>query len=175
VALQLGSGANFDFSAARQCILDQLLDRPDVEIVELLSPVSDDSTDPQPVGQRHRPIRLYPAFRYSRAFDAAVCAAGYNSFHENLAGGIPTLFVANRAEEMDRQDVRADFAVGQRTALSWSGRNLSALERDLDRLLDPTRRSTLRRRMAAIPPPQGASQIARLIEEMVLAARLAHA
>jgi glycosyltransferase involved in cell wall biosynthesis len=172
VALQLGSGTNFDFSRARERIIDMLLDRRDVDVVELLSPVSDDAADPEPLAEWHRPMRLYPAYRYSRAFDAAICAAGYNSFHENLAGGVPTLFVANRAEEMDRQDLRAEYAATeQRMALSWSGLNLPALEREVERLLDSRRRARMRRRMAGLSHPHGAEQIAKLIEELVLTAR----
>jgi glycosyltransferase involved in cell wall biosynthesis len=171
IAVQLGSGTNFDFTRARELIMEILLDRPGIEVVELLSPVSDDALDPEPLAGSHRPMRLYPASRFSRAFDAAICAAGYNSFHENLAGGIPTLFLANRAEEMDRQDLRAEYASDQRMALSWSGLNLPALEREVERLLDPRRRARMKRRMAALDSPRGAEQVATLIEELLLAAR----
>ncbi|WP_100962177.1 hypothetical protein [Bosea sp. FBZP-16] len=59
---------------------------------------------------RRRTIDLFPAFRYSSAFDICVSAAGYNAFHENLLGAIPTIFVPNEAEEMDLQLVRAKYA-----------------------------------------------------------------
>jgi hypothetical protein len=171
VALQLGSGANFDFSAARERCLERMLSLSHVDVVELMSPVTDDLAEPERLSDRHYPMRLFPAYRYSRAFDAMICAAGYNTFHENIAGTIPTLFLANRAEEMDRKDVRAEYAAKERFALSWSGLNLPALDRELDRLLDPKRRRAMTRRMAGVRPPRGAWQTAQLIEELVLTAR----
>ncbi len=52
----------------------------------------------------------YPIERHLAAFDFAVSSAGYNSFHEFTAAGLPTIWVPNEAGEMDRQDQRARFA-----------------------------------------------------------------
>jgi UDP:flavonoid glycosyltransferase YjiC (YdhE family) len=40
-------------------------------------------------------VREFPLSRRFRAFDLAVSASGYNSFHELLRFGIPTLFIPN--------------------------------------------------------------------------------
>jgi UDP:flavonoid glycosyltransferase YjiC (YdhE family) len=55
-------------------------------------------------------VREFPLSRRFRAFDLAVSAAGYNSFHELLRFGIPTLFVPNQDTALDDQRGRAQFA-----------------------------------------------------------------
>lgn len=42
---------------------------------------------------------------YFRGLDAAICAAGYNTFHELLAAKVPTIFYAQK-KGLDRQDLR---------------------------------------------------------------------
>src|SRR5215217_520290 len=55
-------------------------------------------------------VREFPLSRLFRAFDLAVSAAGYNSFHELLRFGIPTLFVPKLTTALDDQQGRARFA-----------------------------------------------------------------
>ena len=55
-------------------------------------------------------VREFPLSRRFRAFDLAVSAAGYNSFHELLRFGIPTLFIPNQDTALDDQQGRARFA-----------------------------------------------------------------
>ncbi|WP_162450127.1 glycosyltransferase [Phytoactinopolyspora mesophila] len=61
-------------------------------------------------------VRTYPLSRHYRAFDLAISASGYNSFHELLRFGVPTLFVPNRATALDNQAARAQYAAEQRLA-----------------------------------------------------------
>jgi UDP:flavonoid glycosyltransferase YjiC (YdhE family) len=58
-------------------------------------------------------VREFPLSRRFRAFDLAVSAAGYNSFHELLRFGIPTLFIPNQDTALDDQQGRARFASDQ--------------------------------------------------------------
>ena len=171
VSLQLGAGNNFDFSRVRRRILERLLADPDIDVIELVSPISETKAPPRASSPRHRILRLYPAYRCSRAFDAAVSAAGYNSFHENVLGGLPTLFVANRAEEMDRQDLRGDYAERMGLGWSWGEDSATPLDEKLERRLDPAERTAIRRRASALAPTDGARQAARFVLEMLLAAR----
>ncbi|WP_299729377.1 glycosyltransferase [uncultured Tateyamaria sp.] len=53
----------------------------------------------------------YPFAQYLPAFDVAVAAPGYNTFCEHMAAGLPTLWVPNENEQMDRQIDRARYAV----------------------------------------------------------------
>lgn len=57
-----------------------------------------------------RTLSVYPLARYLRAFDAGVVAAGYNSFHEVVAAGLPCVFVPNTATVTDDQVARARYA-----------------------------------------------------------------
>jgi hypothetical protein len=59
-------------------------------------------------GVRMRPV--YPIARYLRAFDGAISTAGYNSFHELVASGVPAVFVARDSATLDDQQRRAEFA-----------------------------------------------------------------
>ncbi len=109
VAVQLGSGNNYDFSEMRAAVIEALLAHEGVDVVELRSPVRDAEPD-APASDRHRIAEVYPSSHYLNAFDFAVSAAGYNSFHENILSGMPTIFVPNEADEMDSQLSRAHYA-----------------------------------------------------------------
>lgn len=113
---------------------------------------------------RRQTIDLFPAFRYSNAFDICVSAAGYNAFHENLLGAIPTIFVPNEAEEMDLQLVRAKYAEVLGLALQ--------LRRDHDRyrigevvetMLDDRARTGIRLRCQRLDRRNGAEDIASFV------------
>jgi hypothetical protein len=171
VALQLGGGNNFDFAPIRHAILAHLGRRPDVEVIELRSPVAE--RDDLPVGDSpgYRALRLYPSFIYSTAFDLAVSAAGYNSFHENLLGAIPTLFVPNEAEEMDLQATRARYADRNGLGLFLGPRDVYGAGGKLDEVLDWRTRAKMKERCQRIAAADGATEVARFIEELTYAIR----
>jgi glycosyltransferase involved in cell wall biosynthesis len=165
VAMQLGSGNNFDMQPVRAAIIAALLDAKDVVIIEIESPIGEGSLVADRSG-RYRVVREFPAFNLSNAFDFAVSAVGYNSFHENILGGLPTIFVPNEAPEMDLQLNRARYA-------ELLGMGL-LLRRDHDRykvrdvvraMLDPVVRSAIRDRCLALDRTNGADQIARFIAD----------
>ena len=163
VAMMLGAGTNFDFQRIRKRLLKDLTDRDDIDVLEIVPPfASQPDNEPNAL---HRQISLYPAFRYSNAFDAMISSAGYNSFHEAILGGIPTLFVANEAPEMDLQITRARHAkqIGCAEMLRASDR--IGVPQVIDRLLDPACRADMRRRMERFQFDDGASAAARLIYE----------
>jgi hypothetical protein len=161
--LQLGAGANFDMNPAREMALETLLSDPDRHVVEILSPARTDSV--APVHPHHHLRTIYPVFQFQKAFDFTISAAGYNSFHEIIAGAIPCLFVPNTASEMDLQEVRADYAQRAGWALSARVNDPFSLRRGLDRLTaDPELRAQLTARMRTIDHDWGGAQdAARLI------------
>jgi hypothetical protein len=71
-------------------------------------------------------VREFPLSRRFRAFDLAVSAAGYNSFHELLRFGIPTLFIPNQDTALDDQQGRAQFAADRELAHMLGGVSVSA-------------------------------------------------
>ena len=80
-------------------------------------------------------VRDYPLSRRFRAFDLAVSAAGYNSFHELLRFGVPTLFVPNQSTSLDDQEGRARFASDQGIAHMLQRVTVDAAAALLDDLL----------------------------------------
>jgi hypothetical protein len=59
-------------------------------------------------GVQMRPV--YPVAGHLRAFDGVISTAGYNSFHEVVASGVPAVFVARDSATLDDQRRRAEFA-----------------------------------------------------------------
>jgi hypothetical protein len=103
--------------------------------------------------------RVFPLSRYMAAFDIAVSAAGYNTFHELHQAGIPTVFLPNTAPGMDNQAARADFAADA----GWARRAARSVESVIEQitpLLDPYVRIAMRARMAELPPTNGAAAAA---------------
>src|SRR5690606_20911725 len=91
VALQLGSQVNNDARAIRERLLAHLATLPEVQVVEVVSPIAAVTHS----GAGVRTVSAYPVFRYSRAFDLMIANAGYNTFHENSLGAIPTIYMPN--------------------------------------------------------------------------------
>ena len=155
--LQLGAGTNFDMTLAHGIALDRLLRDPDRHVVELVSPLAPRVS---PRGDRHHVRTVFPAVRYLRAFDLAVSAAGYNSFHEVISGGLPCLFVPNAAPEMDLQESRARYAAHAGWALHASAGDPYGLAAGIEALLDPDRRAAMAASCAAIPQDWDGAEIA---------------
>lgn len=58
-------------------------------------------------------VRAYPLAPYFSAFDIVISAAGYNSFHELLRLGVPSVFIPNADTATDDQVARATHAAQQ--------------------------------------------------------------
>lgn len=112
-------------------------------------------------------VRTYPLSRYVRAFDLAVSASGYNSFHELLRFGVPTLFVPNRSTALDDQVARARFAAEHGLAHQLATVSVDAARPLLADLLDNG--ADMVARVRALDPGNGATDAGEHI------ARLAHA
>ncbi|MCK7616050.1 glycosyltransferase family protein [Roseibium sediminicola] len=167
VAMQLGGGNNYALDDLKTRIVEGLLENSEVLILDITSPIRTGVLSEKPYAERVIPIELFPAFRYSNGFDAAVSAAGYNAFHENIIGGIPTLFVPNEGIDMDLQVNRAIWA-------ELAGCSL-VLRRDLhqpklcellSQLLDPHARESMRRACRLFASKKnGADEIAAFVED----------
>jgi UDP:flavonoid glycosyltransferase YjiC (YdhE family) len=81
-------------------------------------------------------VRDFPLSRRFRAFDLAVSAAGYNSFHELLRFGVPTLFIPNQDTALDDQQGRAQFAADRGLAHMLGGVSVSGARLLLGDLLE---------------------------------------
>ena len=117
VLVQLGAGNNND--------IDRVLDhiaaaqrRLDLQVV-----VAEWLIQHAPVRRRGlRYLSAFPNARHFRAFDFAVSAAGYNSFHELLHHGLPCIFVPNDEQKVDDQRARAEWAESRGAAICLPAR-----------------------------------------------------
>jgi UDP-N-acetylglucosamine:LPS N-acetylglucosamine transferase len=75
-----------------------------------------------------------------------VSAAGYNSFHEQIGFGIPTVFLPNGATRLDDQVGRARFAAATGVALTVEDPSTGELEEVLDQAVRPEVRAGLAHR-----------------------------
>lgn len=164
VAVQLGAGNNFDFDRLRADVLSALTAHPRVDIVEFVSPIAD--RIPEAAGPRHRIRAAYPSYDLSAAFDLQVSAAGYNSFHEAIAGAIPTVFVPNEAGEMDLQIVRARFADRAGFGRLLRTRDHHRTAETVAELLDDDTRARMRRAARRYAFDNGARAAARFIADL---------
>jgi len=138
----LGAGTINDLTSVRRLVIERLLAEPGVQVC-ITDPVISDGEATRP--DRVQVLSAYPLARYLAAFDLAVAAAGYNTFHELVAAGIPTALVPNGETSTDDQAARARFAHRVGVGIDL-GSEPSAANVDLaiTRLLDPD----LRRRMS---------------------------
>lgn len=80
---------------------------------------------------------VYPLARYLHAFDFAVSSAGYNTVHELLPAGVPTLFVANTSTRTDNQEARSVRLAELGLSLHARDDDPSGVRDQVARLLDP--------------------------------------
>ena len=119
-------------------------------------------------------LRRFPLSRYVRAFDASIGAVGYNSFHEAIQAGLPSIFVPNESPQQDDQLARARFA--ERRGLGYcvrTGEPYRLLE-TLDRLLDPDEQARIRATAQGFRRENGAVEAAQLLAELAMIRRGVH-
>jgi hypothetical protein len=109
---------------------------------------------------------VYPVSRHLRAFDIAIAASGYNTFHELLHFGVPTVFVPNVETALDDQLARARYADRIGAARACHPDELDELPRHIEKLLDPAAREAMRRRCQGCRFPNGAVDAARFLEQL---------
>ncbi|WOS65923.1 glycosyltransferase [Sinorhizobium fredii] len=167
VAVHLGSQRNFDFAGLPELLLARLA-RRDIQTVQILNPLAKPSHDGGSVVPRRS---LYPLADCFSAIDLLVTNAGYNSFHESVFGGIPSIFVPNEAPEMDDQHLRAVYAQSAGLGLCLRYSELNRVDTTLDLALSDDFRAEVRRRSARLSFVNGAAIAAKSIEQLVFSIR----
>jgi glycosyltransferase involved in cell wall biosynthesis len=150
--LQLGAG-NINDIASPVSRIARHLSRHGFQVVLAESMIA---TAPMPRVAGAKVVKIYPVSRYLRAFDLVVSAAGYNSYHEQIGFGIPTVFVPNTETRLDDQVGRARFAAASGVALSVEDPASAELEEVLDAAVRPEVRAAMRRRCAELTFSNGA-------------------
>lgn len=98
--------------------------------------VTTSPTPAAPSSSRQDIARRFPLVGHLAAFDAAVCAAGYNAVHEVVAAGIPTLLLADSSVPTDDQARRATTAASCGYALSVDPADSAAVTSAMEQLLN---------------------------------------
>lgn len=110
-------------------------------------------------------VSVYPLAPLYPAFDLVVSASGYNSFHELLRLGVPTLFVPNEATSLDDQQRRAQYAADQGWAHTTASLDPLHLHSLLAELLDEGQNMV--NRVQNVDPGDGAEQVVQVIMDVI--------
>jgi UDP:flavonoid glycosyltransferase YjiC (YdhE family) len=163
----LSSGVLNDVVTPGAAAVTALLEDPDWQVAVVRSHIAAGRI---PLADESRCVELagvYPLARYLAAFDAAVAAGGYNSVHELLTAGVPTLFVPNPTSGTDDQPARTRWLADQGFARHADASDLDDVRRQARALHDEHERERLRKACAELPKPGGsreaAEQVARLL------------
>jgi hypothetical protein len=167
VAIQLGSQRNFDYEALPDLLVKELVERG-LQVVKIENPLARPSEKKWPGVANST---CYPIADCLSAIDLMITNAGYNSFHECVYGGVPTIFVPNESPEMDDQQLRAAYAHATGLGLRLRAAELGRVREIVDIALSDDFRAELRRRSARLEFVNGAFEAARIIEELVFSVR----
>jgi len=108
-----------------------------------------------------------PLSLYYRAFDFTISAAGYNSFHEIINFGLPSILVPNQAPGMDDQAGRATFAQDAGAAIELKEHEFTELPGLLELFMKPQFREVMRENCRTLARSNGARAASRIIAELV--------
>ena len=158
VLVQLGTGAD-DANEKMRAALTGLLGWPDLQVVLTKEPVDKNGKPLAPANLDYRVIRYFPLAKVLAAFDAGICATGYNGVHELLAAGLPTVFISN-IRGMDDQEARAKWCADFGYSLRADQANLKEITNTVAKLQDPAIRNSLSEKCKELPVPIGGEEIA---------------
>ena len=161
VLIQLGAGSNRDTIGLIDSIVTELDRFNAVQIV-----IAEWSTGAPlpPLWSQATYVRGFPLAQYYRAFDFTVTAAGYNTFHEVVAYGLPAIFLANTHRSMDDQAGRARFAETNELALELNEHDLAPLGDMINALLAEPARAYMRDNCRKHAFANGAAAVAGMLD-----------
>lgn len=159
VLVTLGAGNINDIGALQETLLEWFSAKaPDWRLVLTKPPIA------QADGLHGvDTLQVYPLARYTRAFDFAVSATGYNAFHEWMVGGLPTIWVPNTATKTDDQLARARWAADAEMGFCVTEEQTEELEIALNAMTDHDTRTAMRDRLSDLNRTNGAVEAANLI------------
>jgi UDP-N-acetylglucosamine:LPS N-acetylglucosamine transferase len=164
VLVQLGVGSS-DLDARVSAVFRGISNWRDVQIVMGREPIDNEGNSLLPRGATVKVIRHFPLADLLHAFDAAVCAAGYNSIHEVIPAQVPTLLLANN-RGTDDQKSRARWCAENNLALFADNDSLIDIELQASKLQNSTLRHRLTENCKNVSPFIGASEIAAVIKPL---------
>ena len=166
VLVQLGTGDS-DVNEKMTAALSGLLGWKDLQVILTKQPLDKDGNSLAPSGLDIRVVRHFPLARVLRAFDASVCATGYNGVHELLPALVPTVFVSN-IRGTDDQEARAQWCHDMGFALRANQADLGDITATVKKLQDADVRARLSKKCAELPDPSGGAEIAKILYELAV-------
>lgn len=165
VLVQLGTGDS-DVNEKMTAALSGLLGWKDLQVVLTKKPIDKNGNSLVPDGLDLKVVRHFPLAQVLHAFDAGVCATGYNGVHELLPAQIPTVFVSN-IRGTDDQEARAQWCHDFGFALRADQANLANITATVKKLQDPQVRASLSAKCAELPQVSGGAEIAQIFLKLI--------
>jgi len=161
VLVQMGVGSQ-DLDQRVSAVIRGLSGWPDLQIVMPREPKDASGNSLIPENMSVKIVRYFPLADVLLAFDAAVCAAGYNSVHEVIPAAIPTLLIANN-RGTDNQFARAKWCADSKLTLFADNESLAIIESQAGRLKNSALREELSQNCRKVHSFDGADQISELL------------
>jgi UDP:flavonoid glycosyltransferase YjiC (YdhE family) len=165
VLVQLGTGDS-DVNEKMTAALSGLIGWKDLQVVLTKKPIDKDGKSLVPDGLDLKVVRHFPLAQVLHAFDASVCATGYNGVHELLPAQIPTVFVSN-IRGTDDQEARAQWCHDFGFSLRADQANLADITATVRKLQDPQVRASLTAKCAELPAVTGGAEIAQIFLKLI--------
>ena len=159
--VQLGTGDS-DVNHKMTAALEGLLGWKDLQVILTKAPVDKNGNSLAPEGLDIKVARYFPLAKVLHAFDAGICATGYNGVHELLPAQVPTVFVSN-IRGTDDQEARARWCNDFGYALRADQADLADITKTVKQLQDPEVRARLSAKCAELPATTGGQEIADIL------------
>ena len=159
--VQLGTGDS-DVNHKMTAALEGLIGWKDLQVILTKAPIDKDGKSLAPAGLDIKTVRYFPLAKVLHAFDAGICATGYNGVHELLPAQVPTVFVSN-IRGTDDQEARARWCHDFGYALRADQSDLTEITATVKKLQDPLVRSQLSAQCANLPETTGGAEIAEIL------------
>ena len=159
--VQLGTGDS-DVNHKMTAALEGLLGWKDLQVILTKAPIDKDGHSLAPEGLDIKVARYFPLAKVLHAFDAGICATGYNGVHELLPAQVPTVFVSN-IRGTDDQEARARWCHDFGYALRADQADLADITKTVKQLQDPQVRAGLSAKCAELPNTTGGQEIADML------------
>jgi UDP-N-acetylglucosamine:LPS N-acetylglucosamine transferase len=164
--VQLGTGDS-DVNEKVTAALSGLLGWKDLQVILTKAPIDKDGNSLAPAGLDLKVVRYFPLAKVLHAFDAGICATGYNGVHELLPAQVPTVFVSN-IRGTDDQEARAKWCNDFGFALRADQADLADITEKVKMLQDPAVRKRLSDKCAELPNTTGGQEIAAMLHELAV-------
>ena len=159
--VQLGTGES-DVNHKMTAALEGLIGWKDLQVILTKAPIDKDGNSLAPDGLDIKVARYFPLAKVLHAFDAGICATGYNGVHELLPAQIPTVFVSN-IRGTDDQEARARWCNDFGYALRADQSDLADITATVRKLQNPEVRAQLSAKCAELPDTSGGQEIADIL------------